>query len=154
MTKNDILRRLRYALNLDSAEVIRLFRLGGRSLSRTEIDSLLKKEDDPGFAPCTDRLLGGFLDGLIASRRGPRESAPEAPEELNNNLILRKIRIGLELKDEDMILILNAGGMSVSKSELSALFRKPGHRNYVHCGDQLLRNFLNGLAAMSRKECQ
>ena len=152
MTNNDILRRLRYALNLDNAGTTRLFALGGHALSETDLDLLLKKDDEPGFVDCPDVLLGAFLDGLIASRRGTRESAPDAAETLNNNLILRKIRIALELKDADMIRILDAGGMEISKSELSALFRKPGHRNYVHCRDQLLRKFLSGLAAISREE--
>ena len=71
---------------------------------------------------------------------------------MNNNAILRKIRIALELKDADMIRILEAAGMDISKSELSAFFRKPGHRNYVQCKDQLLRKFLTGLATISREE--
>ncbi len=152
MTNNDILRRMRYALNLDNAGVIRLFTLGGHPLSEIDLDLLLKKEEDPGFVDCPDVLLGAFLDGLITSRRGARESAPEAPESLNNNMILRKIRIALELKDSDMIRILDEGGMEISKSELSAMFRKPGHRNFVHCRDQLLRKFLSGLATISREE--
>jgi uncharacterized protein YehS (DUF1456 family) len=152
MTNNDILRRLRYALNLDNAGVIRLFTQGGHPLSELDLDLLLKKDEDPGFVDCPDVLLCAFLDGLIASRRGARESAPDAPEALNNNLILRKIRIALELKDSDMIRILDAGGMEISKSELSALFRKPGHRNFVYCRDQLLRKFLSGLATISREE--
>lgn len=152
MTNNDILRRLRYALNLDNAGVIRLFTLGGHPLSELDLDLLLKKDEDPGFVDCPDVLLCAFLDGLITSRRGARESAPDTSEALNNNLILRKIRIALELKDSDMIRILDAGGMEISKSELSALFRKPGHRNFVYCRDQLLRKFLSGLATISREE--
>ncbi len=152
MTNNDILRRLRYALNLDNTGVIRLFALGGHPLSELDLDLLLKKDEDPGFVDCPDVLLCAFLDGLITSRRGARESALDASEALNNNLILRKIRIALELKDSDMIRILDAGGMEISKSELSALFRKPGHRNFVYCRDQLLRKFLSGLATISREE--
>ncbi len=152
MTNNDILRRLRYALNLDNAGIIRLFTLGGHALSQEDLDLLLKKDDEPGFVDCPDVLLAAFLDGLISSRRGTRESGPEASETLNNNLILRKIRIALELKDADMVRILEAGGMEISKSELSAFFRKPGHRNFVYCRDQLLRKFLSGLATISREE--
>jgi uncharacterized protein YehS (DUF1456 family) len=155
MTNNDILRRLRYALNLDNAGVIGLFSLGGHSLSGDELDQLLKKEEETGFVDCPDALLNGFLDGLIVSRRGAREPSPDSPgspESLNNNKILRKLRIALELKDSDMLRILAAGGMEVSKSGLSALFRNTGHRNFVYCGDQLLRNFLNGLATISREE--
>ena len=152
MTNNDILRRLRYALNLGNDGLTRLFALGGHDLSHGDLDLLLKKDDEPGFIDCPDVLLLSFLDGLIVSRRGPRTSGPAEPESLDNNLVLRKLRIALELKDADMLRILEAGGMHVSKSELSALFRAPGHRNFVPCRDQLLRKFLAGLAATSREE--
>ena len=152
MTNNDILRRLRYALNLDNHGLTRLFALGGHDLSHGDLDLLLKKDDEPGFIDCPDVLLLSFLNGLIASRRGPRAAGPTEPETLDNNQVLRKLRIALELKDADMLRILEAGGMKVSKSELSALFRAPGHRNFVPCRDQLLRKFLAGLAATSREE--
>lgn len=69
---------------------------------------------------------------------------------LTNNDILKKIRVALELKDEDVIKILKLADFEVSKSELNALYRKPDHPNYKECGDQLLRNFLNGLIIYKR----
>jgi uncharacterized protein YehS (DUF1456 family) len=69
---------------------------------------------------------------------------------LTNNDILKKIRVALELKDEDIIHILKLSEFEISKSELNALFRKPDHPNYRECGDQLLRNFLNGLITYKR----
>jgi uncharacterized protein YehS (DUF1456 family) len=69
---------------------------------------------------------------------------------LTNNDILKKIRVALELKDEDIIEILKLSDFEVTKSELNALFRKPDHPNYKQCGDQLLRNFLNGLITYKR----
>lgn len=69
---------------------------------------------------------------------------------LTNNDILKKLRIALELKDDDIIHILKLTDFTVSKSELSALFRKDDHPNYVACGDQLLRNFLQGLIIYKR----
>lgn len=152
MNYNDILRRMRYALNLTNAGIIRLMALGGRPMTEADLDLLLKKDDEPGFVDCPDILLEAFLDGLILDRRGPRPDGPEPAEALNNNLVLRKIRIALELKDTDIVRILNAAGMDVSKSELSALFRKPGHRNFKPCRDQLLRKFLTGLGITSREE--
>jgi uncharacterized protein YehS (DUF1456 family) len=152
MTNNDILRRLRYGLHLNNDGLLRLFALGGHALSPGDLDLLLKKDEEPGYVECPDVLLLAFLDGLIVSRRGPRDAAPASSECLNNTMVLRKLRIALELKDADMLRILEAGGMAVSKSELSALFRAPGHRNYVPCRDQMLRRFLAGLAAISREE--
>lgn len=69
---------------------------------------------------------------------------------LTNNDILKKIRVALELKDEDIVKILKLADFEISKSELNALYRKPDHPNYKECGDQLLRNFLNGLIIHKR----
>ncbi len=69
---------------------------------------------------------------------------------LTNNDILKKLRVALELKDEDIIHILSLSDFEITKSELSALFRKEDHPNYRPCGDQLLRNFLNGLITYKR----
>jgi uncharacterized protein YehS (DUF1456 family) len=69
---------------------------------------------------------------------------------LTNNDILKKLRVALELKDEEIIQILKLVDFDVTKSELSALFRQEGHPNYKPCGDQLLRNFLNGLVIHKR----
>lgn len=69
---------------------------------------------------------------------------------MTNNDILKKLRIALELRDTDIIEILKLADFEVSKSELSALFRKEDHPNYKECGDQLLRRFLNGLIIRNR----
>jgi uncharacterized protein YehS (DUF1456 family) len=69
---------------------------------------------------------------------------------LTNNDILKKIRVALELKDEDVVKILKLADFEITKSELNALYRKPDHPNYKECGDQLLRNFLNGLIVFKR----
>jgi uncharacterized protein YehS (DUF1456 family) len=149
MTNNDLLRRLRYALNLNGIGITELCTLGGHEIGPSELLKLLKKEDEHGFVACDDTVMCAFLDGLITSRRGPRDAPPGAnqPSEvlLNNNLILRKLRIALELNDADMLEIFSKAGVSISKAELSALFRGVGQRNYKECGDQLLRNFVRGL---------
>ena len=97
---------------------------------------------------CDNKTFELFLNGLIASKRGP--ASQEWPLELNdenaNNLLLKKVKIALTLKNEDMLDILDEAGVSISKSELSAVLRKEGHRNYKPCGDRYARNFLKGLA--------
>ena len=145
MTNNDILRRLRYALRLSNARLTALFALVGHALSEADLDLFLRKDGDPQSVECPDVLLGAFLDGLIVSRRGPGNEPPDG--ELDNNAILRKLRIAL-----DMLHILRSAGLTLSKSELAALFRRPDHRNFKPCGDQLLRKFLTGLARTSREE--
>ncbi|MBI8761564.1 DUF1456 family protein, partial [Pseudomonas aeruginosa] len=89
---------------------------------------------------------------LNTPRRGRAEPRPLPPLELplSNNMILKKLRVAFELKEEDLHAILASVDFPVSKPELSALFRKPGHSNYRTCGDQLLRNFLKGLTLRVR----
>jgi len=149
MTNNDLLRRLRYALNLSGVGIAEICALGGHEIGPADVLKLLKKEDEHGFVACDDAVMATFLDGLIISRRGPRDTLPGTAQPsdglLNNNLILRKLRIALELNDADMLAVFRKAGVSLSKPELSALFRGVGQRNYKECGDQLLRNFVRGL---------
>jgi uncharacterized protein YehS (DUF1456 family) len=159
MINNDVLRRLRYALDINDFKVIEIFRLAGYEIARSELESLFKKEEEPGYAECVDLVMRKFLEGLIISRRGKREEAagreprdrtPASDRGLTNNDILKSLRIALELKDEDIVGIMALAGVALSKPELTALFRKPGHSNYRPCGDQFLRNFLVGLTATHR----
>jgi len=154
MTNNDLLRGLRYALNLNGETIAGLCTLGGHDIKPIDVLKLLKKEEETGFAACDDRVMGAFLDGLIISRRGPQEQQPDSGTAvagaLNNNLILRKLRIALELNEEAMLALLAKAGVQISKSELSAMFRAKGHRNYKPCGDQFLRNFIRGLTLVNR----
>jgi len=69
---------------------------------------------------------------------------------MNNNNILKKLRVALKLKDTDVIDILKLANFEITKAQLSALFRKEDHKNYIACGDQILRRFLNGLIIKNR----
>lgn len=156
MTNNDIFRRLRYAINLNNQAVMEIFRLSGQKMGQSQVTALLKKEDEEGYQECGDQVLESFLDGLIAYKRGKREGEPDrtgrSGARLTNNDILRKIRIALELKEEEMLEIFRLARFPTSKSELTALFRTKGHENYKECGDQMLRNFLKGLTARNRED--
>ena len=151
MTKNDVLRRVRYTFDFSDSKMIALFALGGVEVSREQVSDWLKKDEDPAFKPCPDRVLAAFLNGLITERRGKKEGAEPAVEDvLSNNQILRKLRIALDLKEPDMLALMNDAEMPVSKPELSALFRNPSHKNYRECKDQYLRNFLRALQSKYR----
>lgn len=149
MTNNDVLRRLKYALKLPNDLCLRIWDLSGHPAHDSDLDAWLRKDDEPGYRACRDDELGAFLDGLIVLKRGPRpEGSPEtAPERLTNNVILKKLRVALSWKEDQVVAALAAGGMTVSSSELTALFRKPGQKNFKPCGDQILRAFLTGLQA-------
>ena len=69
---------------------------------------------------------------------------------MTNNDVLKKLRIALKLKDTDILETLKLSGFEISKTELNAFFRKPDHRNYKECGDQVLRRFLDGLIIKMR----
>jgi uncharacterized protein YehS (DUF1456 family) len=146
MTNNDILRRIRYTLDLDDSKMMSIFGLADLSVTRAQISDWLKKEDDPAFIEITDIQLAAFLNGLINDRRGKKEGAQPALEtRLTNNIIFRKLRIALDLKAEDIIDILSLAQMTISKHELSAFFRKPDNRHFKICKDQVLRKFLKGI---------
>jgi len=65
--------------------------------------------------------------------------------QMDNNIVLKQLRIALSLRSDDVHAILRAGGSAMSVSEAGALFRKPSARNYRKCGDQVLRQFIAGL---------
>jgi uncharacterized protein YehS (DUF1456 family) len=154
MLNNDILRQLRYALNINDPAMVKIFKLADHEIEQSTLNGLLKKEDEEGFVDCSNPVLEHFLDGLILHKRGRREMKPgetgKPVSRLTNNAILKKIRIALELKEDDMLAVLRLADVEISKSELTALFRKEGHKNYKECGDQFLRKFLRGLSLRYR----
>jgi len=151
VTNNDILRRLRFAFDFNDSKMMAIFAAADYEATREEISDWLKKDDDPAFQKCSDTQLAIFLNGLINDRRGKREGTqPEPEKRLNNNIIFRKLKIALDLKAEDILEILELSDVQISKHELSAFFRKEGHKHYRECKDQILRNFLQGVQVMYR----
>lgn len=147
MTNNDILRRIRFIFNFTDSKMISIFGLGGQAVSRAEVSDWLKKDEDPAWQQIYDKQLAVFLNGLITDQRGKKEGPQPVPEKrLNNNIILRKLKIALNLRDDDMIEMIGLGGKEISKHELSAFFRNPAQSQYRPCKDQVLRCFLQGLA--------
>lgn len=146
MTNNDILRRIRYSFDFSDSRMIDIFAQADYEVTREQISDWLKKEDDPDYKACNDLHLAIFLNGLINDRRGKKEEGtPEPEKHLTNNLIFKKLKIALNLKADDILAILALVDKPVSKPELSAFFRKKGHKHYRQCKDQILRNFLHGV---------
>ena len=69
---------------------------------------------------------------------------------ITNNDIMKKLRVALHLRDSDIVAILKLADFDISETELSAFFRREDHPNYMPCGDQLLRRFLDGLIVRNR----
>jgi uncharacterized protein YehS (DUF1456 family) len=149
MANNELLRSIRDALELDAVTMIQIFKEAGRAVGESAIDAFLKSEDEDGYIPCSNPIMGFFLDGLIIHNRGKREGTPlpvEKPlSELSRNAILKKLRIALDLKEDDLIAVYKTAGIVITKHELTALFRKPGHKHYKECTDQLLYGFIKGV---------
>jgi uncharacterized protein YehS (DUF1456 family) len=146
MKNNDILRRLRYTFDITDSKMMSLFASGGEEVTREQVSDWLKKEEDPDFKSLHDVKLAVFLNGFINDRRGKKEGEQPKPEKnLNNNIIFRKLKIALNLKEEDILDIFGLVGMKVSKHEISAFFRSPEQSQYRQCKDQILRNFIQGL---------
>ena len=146
MINNDILRRIRYVFDYSDTAMIGIFRHTDTQVTRAQLTEWLTREDEDGFALCSDNNLALFLNGLIIEKRGKKDGeAPIAEEFLTNNMILMKLKIALNLQANDMLGILELSEFRVSKHELSAFFRKPGHKHYRECLDQFLRHFLNGM---------
>lgn len=155
MTNNDILRSIRYAFDFSEPKMIAIFGLAAAQVTRKQISNWLKPDDDPAFQNCSDTQLAMFLNGLIIERRGKKEGPqPEPENKLNNNIVFRKLKIALDLKAEDILQILAQTDVHISKHELSAFFRNPGHKHYRECKDQILRNFLKGVTMKYRDNIQ
>ncbi len=146
MNNNDVLKNLRYTFNFGDDEMIKLFSLAKVEVSRAQVSDWMKKEEDEAFQTMVDSYMSAFLNGFIILKRGAKEGeTPVNEKRLNNNLILRKLKIALQLKDDDLIEILSLADFKISKHEISAFFRKPDQSQFRVCKDQILRKFMFGL---------
>ena len=138
------------------------------------------KEGEQGHVQCPPEAVKRMLDGLIIQRRGVKSetsvNSPSAADattstitnsasdkitskneqrgsrEIDNNDVLKQLRIALSLKVDDVHALISDGGGKLGKSEINALFRKSSARNYRQCGDQVLRWFLAGLTARRQSD--
>ena len=144
---------MRYAFDFSDPLMLSIFKLGGYEGNRPELATWLAREGEPDFVLCEDINLSRFLNGLIIKNRGPKDDGIPEPETfLSNNSVLRKLKIALNLQADDVLEILKLNEFTLSKHELSALFRRPEHKNYRECLDQVLRNFLDGMEKRYRKK--
>lgn len=164
LNNNDILTRLRYALDIKDTAMVEIFELGGMETTKEEVQKMLSKskedeaQENEYVKEVNNTMLESFLNGFVSLKRGVQDIKPENEQnqflmtDRNvNNILLKKMKIALSLTSEDMLEILQDAGVNLSKSELSAVLRKEGHRNYKECGDRYARNFLKGLALRYRE---
>ncbi|MBL1241195.1 MAG: DUF1456 family protein [OCS116 cluster bacterium] len=153
MNNNDILRSIRYTFDFSDSQMSDIFAQADFEANRAFVTSLLKKDDADDFKNCNDEMLAIFLNGFINKNRGKKDGEQPEPEtEMTNNITFRKLRIALNLKSDDILDILDLADFRLSSHELSAFFRKEGHKHYRQCKDQILRNFLFGLRLKHRPD--
>ena len=153
MTHNDVIRRVRFIGDFTDEEMIALFKLTDVEVTKSQVCNWLKKDEDPDLAELSSRNLASFLNGLIIQKRGRREGPAPVPEErLTNNMILQKLKIAFSLTSDDILELFKMVDLKMSAAELSAFFRKPGHRSYRPFMDQFLRNLLMALQLKHAKK--
>ena len=104
MINNDVLRSIRYMLNVSEFQLVDIVKLGGGTVTQAEMNAFIKREDEPGFVECRQNVMAAFLNGLIYLKRGKDETRPPMPLELpTNNVVLKKLRVAFELKDVDIL---------------------------------------------------
>lgn len=146
VTNNDILRRLRFSFNFSDKKLCDIFALANVGVTIEQTTNWQRKDDDKDQVNLSDHNLAAFLNGLIVENRGKKDGQdPVNEKKLTNNLILNKIKIALSLQADDIIQILKSVDFNLGKSELSAFFRKPDHKHFRECKDQVLRNLLKGI---------
>lgn len=153
MTNNYILILIQRAEKLSKMDILRIYKLIDKKITFEDVEDVLRAEQDEKFILLSDEGFGMFLDGLIIDNRGPSDKKRKNTKFfLNNNVILKKLRIAFNLQDEDMIKAFELGEVSMIKSQLSSFFRKEGHPNYKRCSDTKLKSFIKGCGKLRRKD--
>ncbi|WP_457608606.1 DUF1456 family protein [Nitratifractor sp.] len=147
MKPGQILYRIGEALKLDRETILRAYALEEYPMSEERLDTILAKPSSKRHEPAEYEELGVFLDGLIHLKRGAVLNRPpdDAEIPLDNNLVLKKLRIALQLKEMDLEAIFALGGRELSRGQMRDLFRAPDHPRYRPCPDAWLNDFLVGL---------
>jgi len=144
---NEVLYRITKALNISQKEILEMYRLEEYPMESHHLQRLLTSRFKENFTLCSYEELGVFLDGLVTFKRGknPNKAPLDETVELTTNLILKKLRVALKLKEAETEIIFNLGEVTLSKQQLASLFRKENHKNFKNCSNELLMAFLAGL---------
>lgn len=148
MDNNEILLRIQTIFKYDISKLISIFALANLEVTTEQLNAWLSEPyaEDSEFVDLEDEELAAFLNGFITERRGKKDGVQAKAEDyLTNNIILKKLRIALDLKSEEILEILELAEMPISKYELTAFFRREDHKNYRNCKNNVLRAFFDGV---------
>lgn len=151
MTNNEVLRCVQEILDLSQGKMLEIFHHLDEQVTESQISAWLKKVKDPELVKLKDLELSVFLNALICELRGKKEGVqPQAEDEITNNIVVKKLKIALDLKNEDLQKILSSVNVNMNSYELTSYFRKPGHKNYRPIKDTFLQSFFKGLHQRSQ----
>ena len=147
MNKNLVLRYFREILNYQDEDFVKMLTLMDVKVTFEELSSWLKAEGEGGYVELSDKMLAFFLESLILLKRGKGDDTEARPLELpvTNNLVLKKLRIAFELKEDDIVNVMAKSAQSASPKEWSPYFRSKKHKHFRKCPDAFLEAFLKGL---------
>ena len=146
MTNNYILSTIMNSLKLNKVDILKSYKLADKKITQDDVDDILREPSDEKFILLSDEGFELFLNGFISYKRGPSDKKRKKQKiYFSNNIILKKLKIALDLKDEDIITIFENDGLEITKSQLTSYFRRDGHINYRKCSDSLLKRFIKGL---------
>jgi len=151
MKNNTAMIKIQAALGLTPSDIARAFERGDYSITAEMLAGyMMGFPTDEGYIKCPNRALIAFLDGLIVDRRGPNPKKPKpgavTDTTIDNSDIFKKLRIALDLHEEDIQLLLQKSNVILEKNDFSAIFRKKGHKHYKTASDPVLDAFLKGIA--------
>lgn len=151
MKNNTAMIKIQAALGLTPTDIARAFALGGYTVTAEMLAGyMVGFPTEEGYLKCPNRALIAFLDGLIVDRRGPNPKKPNpgavAETTIDNSDIFKKLRIALDLHEEDIQILLQKSNVILEKNDFSAIFRKKGHKHYKNASDPVLEAFLAGVS--------
>ncbi len=158
MNPNAILRKISQSLALDVPALQAIFASVDVDLTEKELGNLLKTDYEPRFEVLPEYVLALFLNGYIEHCRGKK--AGQEPEvitktaKISNNDVLKKLRIAHNLHEQHVREALKLVTIELTKSDLSALFRKPGHPQFKACDDELVLDFIEGVGLLKQKAAE
>jgi len=145
MKPSDVIKSVKEALSLNRRQILHLYELEEFPMSLERLDAILKNRSKKNSANATYEELGVFLDGLVSFKRGKSPTPPAEDVILDNNLILKKLRVALNLKEFEVALIFELADFNISKTAIKDMFRNPKHPKYKECNNKTLSAFLEGL---------
>ncbi len=151
MINNDILRRVSTLLDFNDDKIRSVFALNACEITAEKLTCFFQEKDEPTYVELLDVELASFLNGLIVEKRGAKDGPQHIAEHtLTNNIIFNKLKIAFALKADEVISVLELAELSLTKYELSALFRNVNNKHYRECTDDVLSTFIKGLKIKSQ----